>query len=83
MYLGQDQPTGIIEHGGKWVLRVNQLRKRQFLPDEVLFAVQGPAEEGPQMRAFQEVVDGLNDAGATVLPYTHKEDILAFAAGNA
>lgn len=83
LHLGHAQPTKIIEHGLQWVSRVNQLRKRQYLPDTVLFAVQGPTDDGPKGRAYNEVVDGLRDTGVKVLPYTDKEDILAFAAGNA
>jgi hypothetical protein len=83
LHLGQNQPTKIIEHGGQWVLRINQLRKRQYLPDTVLFAVQGPADDGPKGRAYDEVVEGLRGTGVMVLPYADKEHILAFAAGNA
>ncbi|MEK8090248.1 DUF3037 domain-containing protein [Thermithiobacillus plumbiphilus] len=83
LHLAHDQPTKIIEHGGQWVLRIQQLRKRRYLPDKVLFAVQGPRDDGPKGRAYDEVVHGLQDTGVTVLPYTDKEDILAFAAGSA
>lgn len=83
LHLGHDQPTKIIEHGGQWLLRIHQLRKRWQLPDTVLFAVQGPTDDGPKGRAYNEIVDGLRDTGVTVLPYVDKEQILAFAAGSA
>jgi hypothetical protein len=83
LHLGHDQPTKIIEHGGQWLFRIGQLRKRKQLPDNVLFAVQGPLGDGAKGRAYDEIVGGLRDAGVTVLPYGDKELILAFAAGNA
>jgi hypothetical protein len=83
LHLGHDQPTKIIEHGWQWVLRVNQLRKRRYLPDTVLFAVQGPTDDGPKGRAYDEVVEGLRETHVVVLPYTDKEHILAFATGSA
>lgn len=82
LHLAHDQPTRIIEHGGQWVLRINQLRRRRFLPDRVLFAVQGPTADGPKGRAYDEVIEGLRETGVTVLPYVDKEDILAFATGS-
>ncbi|MDX8130403.1 DUF3037 domain-containing protein [Methylomonas sp. OY6] len=82
LHLGHNQATKIIEHGGQWLLRINQLRKRKKLPDSVLFAVQGPQEDGPKGNAYQEIVGGLQEAGATVLPYADKDSILAFAAAN-
>lgn len=80
LHLAHDQPTKIIEHGAIWVTRVGQLRKRNLLPEQVLFAVQGPAGDGVRGRAYLETVDGLKDAGVTVLPYADKEQILTFAA---
>lgn len=80
LYLGHNQATKIIEHGGQWLWRINQLRKRKKLPDSVLFAVQEPQEDGPKGNAYREIVEGLQDAGAAVLPYADKDGILAFAA---
>jgi hypothetical protein len=82
LHLGHNQATKIIEHGGQWLLRINQLRKRKKLPDSVLFAVQGPQEDGSKGNAYREIVGGLQDAGATVLPYADKDSILAFAVAN-
>lgn len=82
LHLGHNQATKIIEHGGQWLFRINQLRKRKKLPDSVLFAVQGPQEDGPTANAYHEIIEGLQDAGATVLPYADKDGILAFAIAN-
>jgi hypothetical protein len=82
LHLNLNQATKIIEHGGQWLLRINQLHKRNKLPEKVLFAVQGPLEDGPKGNAYREIVEGLQDAGAAVLPYADKDGILAFAAAN-
>ncbi|MHB0889092.1 DUF3037 domain-containing protein [Acidithiobacillus sp.] len=81
LYLGQDDPTRIIDHGGQWALRVARLRKRQRLPQELLFAVQGPEEEGSsRFEAYEEAVEELRQANVAVLPFADKERILSFAA---
>jgi len=41
LFLGQADSTAIIEHGGHWKLKVNQLRKRNLLNGPVLFPVKG------------------------------------------
>ncbi|RLJ21981.1 DUF3037 domain-containing protein [bacterium endosymbiont of Escarpia laminata] len=77
--LGQDDSSKIIEHGGKWEFRMRELRKRHMLPDKVLFAVDGPGDEGRRGSAYREVVDMLTDTGVAVLPYENQEQILDFA----
>ncbi len=80
LYLAYADPSRIIDHGGQWVLRVTQLRKRGRLPHAVLFAVQGPVADGRKLQAYEETIDDLMQAGITVLPYTDKDRILGFAA---
>jgi hypothetical protein len=79
--LAQPQASKILDHGGQWLFRVNALKKRGLLPCKVLFAV-GPPPDGetPQRRAFEEIVGSLQETGVSVLPYSHKADILEFAA---
>lgn len=79
--LAQPQASKILDHGGQWLFRVNALKKRGLLPCKVLFAVGPPPdEETPQRRAFEEIVGSLQETGVSVLPYSHKADILEFAA---
>jgi hypothetical protein len=79
LHLGHDQPSKILDHGGQWLFRVEQLVKRRVMPDKLLFAVQGPDTDGPRGRAFGEIVGSLSEAGATVVTYGEKEKILQFA----
>lgn len=80
LHLAQEQPTKIIEHGDQWIMRVRQLRKRALLPDQVLFAVQGPKTDDARARAFEDIADDLRREQVTVTPYENKEGILSFAA---
>ncbi|WP_308389590.1 DUF3037 domain-containing protein [Acidithiobacillus sp. AMEEHan] len=81
LYLGQDDPSRIIDHGGQWALRVARLRRRQRLPQELLFAVQGPEDEGrSRFEAYEEAVEELRQANVAILPFVDKQRILSFAA---
>lgn len=79
LHLAHDQPSKILDHGGHWIARVGQLVRRNVLPDQLLFAVNGPAGDGACTRAYDEVVGELAGAGAQVVPYGDKERVLAFA----
>ncbi|MGD9887665.1 MAG: DUF3037 domain-containing protein [Halothiobacillaceae bacterium] len=78
LHLAHEQPTKIIEHGGQWLMRIKQLRKRRMLPEQVLFAVQGAATGDARERAYEDIVDDLQKEQVTVMPYTDKEGILRF-----
>jgi hypothetical protein len=78
LHLAHEQPTKIIEHGGQWLMRIKQLRKRGQLPEKVLFAVQGPVTDDARERAYEDIVEDLRKEQVTVRPYSDKEDILAF-----
>jgi len=79
LHLAHEQPTKIIEHGGQWLTRIKQLRKRGQLPEQVLFAVQGPETDDARQRAYEEVFQELQDERVKVTPYGNKEDIRTFA----
>lgn len=78
--LGQDQPSKILDHGGAWVWRLAQLKRKGTLPERVLVAVEGPTDSTTPARtkAFRDVINELSDAGAAVLTYDQKAEILSF-----
>lgn len=78
--LGQDQPSKILDHGGAWVWRLAQLKRKGTLPGRVLVTVEGPQDSITQARtkAFHDVVHELTQAGAAVLTYDQKAEILSF-----
>lgn len=78
--LTQDKPSKIIEHGGVWRFRLDELKRREKLPDRVLFTVAGPEDIDTRRRhAFVEAVHRLEDAGIEVVGATERERIIAFA----
>jgi hypothetical protein len=80
--LSQTQPNKIIDHGGQWSFRVNELKKRNFLPPNVLFAFKPPPpEDTPRVKACEEIVARLKETGVTVLSCSDEAAILEFAAG--
>jgi hypothetical protein len=79
--LAQGETTKILEHGNKWEFRVRKLRQRSALPEKILFAFEGPEEEGPRVRACQEAAGMLRGTGVIVLPYKDRTEILQFARG--
>lgn len=42
IYLGQDEPTRILDHGNKWLFTINRLKEK--LPPDVVVAVEGPID---------------------------------------
>ena len=59
-FLGQKEPTSIIDHGVKWTTSVTRLRKAGVIPDRVLFAVEGPAKNDTAAHANFAAYEGNN-----------------------
>lgn len=80
LHLAQENPSKIIDHGGAWLFRIEELRRRNRLPGRVLFTVAGP-ETGDDRRrhAFSEIVARLKGAGVEVADYMNQERVLEFA----
>jgi hypothetical protein len=78
LHLAQPQPSKILDHGGQWLFRVQTLKRKNLLPEKVLFAVGGPEEDGPRGRAYFEIVRSLEDTGVCVLPMRDKERVMDF-----
>jgi hypothetical protein len=78
--LGQEQPSKILDHGGAWIWKLNQLKRKNLLPPRVLFTVDSPKEDITLARhkAYSEVIDDLSLLGATVISHDQKDEILQF-----
>lgn len=77
--LDHGEASRIIDHGGQWIVRVNALKKRDLLPEKVLFAVNGPEDDTARGRARREVVDELQAAGVLVTRYGAPQAVIQFA----
>ena len=73
------EASKIIDHGGQWIVRINALKKRELLPEKVLFAVKGPDDFTARGNARREVVCELEQAGVIVAPYGRAQDVIDFA----
>ncbi|MBX4954733.1 DUF3037 domain-containing protein [Rhizobium lentis] len=74
IYLGQEDPTRILDHGNKWLFTVKRLKA--LLPRDVVFAVQGPTGKAPQQRAFQEAVDLFKASDIQVVDATNERELI-------
>ena len=80
LYLAQDDSTKLLTHGGQWVDKVRRLRKRDALPEAVLFPVKAPARDTKPYQAFEEIREDLQATGVTVVAANDEQSILKFAA---
>ena len=78
LYLDQGDSTRILTHGGQWVDKVHRLRKRNALPDQVLFPVMAPAPTSREFGAYEEIRDDLQKASIQVVPANDDKLILQF-----
>lgn len=77
--LAQKETVKILEKAGKWQFRLHELKRREQLPSDMLFAVDGPEEDDtPQYEAYINAFALLKKV-AEVLPITQKEAVLEFA----
>ncbi len=79
LYLAQEDSTKVLNHGGLWVDKVRRLRRRNALPEKVLFPLAAPKYESKAFRAYEEIRQDLIDAGVEVALATDERSILAFA----
>jgi len=79
LYLAQNDTTKIITHGGQWVDKIRRLRKRQALPDFVMFPVTAPVLDTRAYGAFEEIRDDLTAARVQVVTANRDQQILEFA----
>ncbi len=75
IYLGQDEPTRILDHGNKWLFTINRLKK--ILPPDVVFAVEGPNGSSLRQRAFRETVEQFKANNIKVVDATNERELLS------
>lgn len=60
LFLGQSQPSKIIEHGDAWISKINRLRRAQRLAEDTLFIAAAPNKGSPQLqKAYADIVEEL------------------------
>ena len=80
MHLAYEDPIRILDHGNLWVGRLRHLERVKAMPDALLLAVTEPSEDNADRRAaFEEVKQGLEQAGAAIQPANDEQALLRFA----
>ena len=80
--LAKGEPNLVYDVGGRWVERVQRMRRHQLLPDAMLFAVKMPDASIDRARtAADEILDDLRTNGMKVAAIADTAAITAFATG--
>jgi len=79
LHLAYDELKKIIDHGAAWVNKIEQLKKRDLLPNKVLFTVAEPDVSTKRWDACKEIEDKLLGAGVAVVLATKQQEIIDFA----
>lgn len=83
LFLGQDEPNKIFEHGGFWVHKIARLKKHNLLPAHTLFAIEAPTAGAgislKRLKATREITEELRDLDVEVVDATDRLAILNFA----
>jgi len=80
LHLAQDDPTSLYDHGWEWVGKIRKLKREQYLPNAILFAVNEPNIENTECHAaFTEIMDELRNQNVKVIPYDDTEELIKFA----
>lgn len=74
IYLGQDDPTRILDHGNRWLFSINRLKDK--LPSDVVFAVEGPNDSARRAQAFREALDLFRANGITVVDAGNETELI-------
>lgn len=75
IYLGQDEPTRILDHGNKWLFTINRLK--DMLPPDVVVAVEGPSNSGQRRQAFKEAIALFRDSNITVVDAGNENELIS------
>ena len=74
IYLGQDDPTRILDHGNRWPFSINRLKDK--LPPDVVFAVEGPDDSAKRAQAFREALYLFRASDITVVDAGNETELI-------
>lgn len=81
LYLAQDEPNKIYDHGDRWIAKLRRLRRAQLLPEQILMPLHAPAsDDTKRFRAYETVRADLEQGGARVADLHDDASIVEFAA---
>jgi hypothetical protein len=86
LFLAHQLPHKILDHCASWNFRVNELRRRQVLPNKVMFTVQGPDKKhflrenfADANGMFQDAIKMLKQNQLTVIDANKSDALIDFA----
>lgn len=80
LYLAQDEPNKIYDHGDRWVAKIGRLRRARLLPTRVLFTLEPPSQgDDKRYRAFVSICEDLEAQEIAVAPIGEEQRIAEFA----
>ncbi|WP_377295370.1 DUF3037 domain-containing protein [Rhizobium sp. SG2393] len=79
IFLAQDEPTRILDHGNKWLFTIQRLKDK--LPPNVVMAVEGPTDNGKPRQAFRQAVKLFQDHKIRVIDVQNEDELINVAEG--
>lgn len=79
LHLAQRDTTKIIDHGDQWCRRIERLRRMNSFPDDVLFVVKQPDNEGKRRDVARQIEEELRGLDVRIAQEGDREDVLTFA----
>lgn len=81
LFLGQEEPNKIYQHGDGWLAKIRRLRSLKALPALVLFAIKQPDDAYPRrVEAAYNIQKELLTLGIQVIDTSEQDKLLSFAA---
>lgn len=77
--LDKENPSKILDHGGAWLFKLNQLKDRGALPKAVMLSVAAPTAEDKRLEAYDDIVGRLKHTGVAIARHTDRSQIIEFA----
>lgn len=75
----QENPSAIIDSGGKWVFKVKQLRARGIVDKDILFTIDDRPSSASEEEAYSEVKKMFSQEGILLKANSNKNSVLMFA----
>ncbi len=68
LFLGQNNPTKIIEHGDTWIQKVRRLNQFKLAPETLVFPVKSPADKNSEHYENDKlIINDLREEGVHVI----------------
>ena len=78
--LTQSESAAVLDHGGQWIQRIRNLRRRHLMPSDLLLAFDGDDQEDtPLGQARRDVIAEVRELNAQAVRLNDKSAVIEFA----